>query len=240
MMSKCLARRLTTLECFVCVAQLSFCFISLCVDIGFFFSFLFLAVFHLMCRCQPVQQKARGDIAPQSAHFIIYFFRIALSLSAVLTIPVSATCLSDSSEIYYTYWRMYTDSLVLFPFLTTMKPAINILSHENIILAAVFVCVCVCERKQKYNTDAAAAADPGMTWWRKSLVGRSPWVWGYYLMKGKEMKLFVVWKIFFLWFVVLVVVCWCNYSVKTRQLSLSLSLSLSLGIRLENKIKEPK
>ena len=44
-----------------------------------------------------------------------------------------------------------------------MKPAINILSHENIILAAVFVCVCVCERKQKYNTDAAAAANPGMT-----------------------------------------------------------------------------
>ena len=40
------------------------------------------------------------------------------------------------------------------------------------------ICVCVCERKQKYNTDAAAAADPGMTWWRKSLVGRSPWVWG--------------------------------------------------------------
>ena len=143
MMSKCLARRLTTLECFVCVAQLSFCFISLCVDIGFF---LFVSFSRSLSSDVPVptgSTESTGEYSTAISAFYYIFFRIALSLSAVLTIPVSATCLSDSSEIYYTYWRMYTDSLVLFPFLTTMKPAINILSHENIILAAVFVCVCV-------------------------------------------------------------------------------------------------
>ena len=237
MMSKCLARRLTTLECFVCVAQLSFCFISLCVDIGFFFSFS-----RSLPSDVPVPtgstESTGGYSTAISAFYYIFFSYRSLSFcrfdySRFGNLPI--WLIRNILHILtYVYWFVGIISI------SDDDEASNQHSLTWKHHFSCRICVCVCERKQKYNTDAAAAANPGMTWWRKSLVGRSPWVWGYYLMKGKEMKLFVVWKIFFLWFVVLVVVCWCNYSVKTRQLSLSLSLSLSLGIRLENKIKEPK
>lgn len=140
-------------------------------------------------------------------------------------------------------YRIDSDLFWLFPFLTTMKLAINILSHwKHHLSCRICASVCLCVWKKTKNNmhraaadDDAAVVDPvwlddvnhrlearaglcsgfgAIIWWGERLRRRR---W------EKKWNCLCCLGVFFLWLVVLVVVCWCNYSVKTPASSLSLA-----------------
>ena len=150
MMSKCLARRLTTLECFVCVAQLSFCFISLCVDIGFF---LFVSFSRSLSSDVPVPtgstESTGGYSTAISAFYYIFFSYRSLSFcrfdySRFGNLPI--WLIRNILHILtYVYWFVGIISI------SDDDEASNqhSLAWKHHFSCRICVCVCVCVKENK-------------------------------------------------------------------------------------------